>query len=164
MVLGVSSPPPAWPPTSPSTQHLARLADIDPKKLGDNFALDNLLPLARPSRLALREAGELYRFLPTFWYLIVGTETIRALGKRVLPAKAKDNERVSWSLSSKGLEPFVWYENREGIVMATLPHPSGNNPWYNDAKRRGMAEAFLRDAAWTRRDSAHKAWVKARTR
>lgn len=166
VVLGVSSPPPAWNPESPSAVALADLAGIAVEKLGSNFALDNLLPLASPSRTALREAGEMYQFEPRFWYVIVGSECIRALGKRVLPIKVtrSTNGRVSWSFSGRGIEPFSWYENREGVVMAVIPHPSGNNPWYNDPDHRKKAEKFLRDACWTRRDSAHTAWVKARTR
>lgn len=166
VVLGVASPPPAWHRESPSAIALAELAGVEPERLGSNFALDNLLPLEKPSRTALREAGEMYVFEEKFWYIVVGTETVRALGKRVLPLKTSrsTNGRVSWSMSGRGIEPFSWYETREGVVMSVVPHPSGNNPWYNDVDKRKKAEKFLRDACWTRRDSAHTAWVKARAR
>lgn len=146
----------AWSPASASGQRLADLADVSPESLTRVFALDNILPYPSPSRRALKEAGELYRFVPDFWYALAGTEVVRALGRRALPSKAT---RLPWHRS--GPAPFEWYESSEGVVMVMLPHPSGRNRWFNDARCRAAAKKFFTEAAWARRGKAHELWKSA---
>jgi hypothetical protein len=168
VVLGVapaSKGERAWSPESASGRRLAELADASPiatKRLERYFALDNLVPYPDPSRRALREAAELYRFLPVFWYVLAGTEVVRALGHRARPMRG---DKLPWSLT--GPDPLCWYESGEGVIMAVLPHPSGKNRWYNDKRCRAAATAFLREARWTRGGrprhiGAHAVWERAR--
>jgi len=169
VVLGVApaaAGEPAWSVGSRSGARLAELAGIDlwnpPRaktpaqdRLRAALALDNLVPYPDPSRKALREAAQLYRFLPGWWYLLAGTEVVRALGGRARPA---NRDALPWSLT--GPSPLVWYETREGVTAAILPHPSGRNRWYNDRRCRAAAEAFLREARWSR--CAHIAFEEQR--
>lgn len=171
VVLGVapaSRGASAWAPGSGSGDRLLTLAGYDADEdvrddpgafLRCRFALDNLVPYQSPSREALRDAGELYAFASGFWYLLAGTEVVRALGLRALSAK---NGRLPAGRTSWAPDPLEWYVSREGVVMAILPHPSGRNRWYNAAPNRRRAERFLRAAAWSR--GAHASWERERAR
>jgi hypothetical protein len=149
----------AWSADTPSGQRLAELAGCAPDKLGRHFALDNLVPYAAPSREALRDAGQLYRFVPECWYLLAGVEVTQALGKRSLP-RHKDS-KVPWH-DAWSRSVLSWYESREGVVMSVLPHPSGRNRWYNDERCRAAAQKFLREARWSGRESAQALFERAR--
>lgn len=170
VVLGIAPAgkgSPAWSPTSASGQRLADLAgigkpaehadfDIVASLLWSRFALDNLLPYPDPSRRALTQAAALYKFVPGFWYVLAGTEVVRALGTRALPKVPAG--KLPWH-GTRNAPPLEWYESREGVVMAVLPHPSGRNRWYNDRRSRAAAEKFLREARWSR--GAHASWLAA---
>lgn len=150
----------AWGPDTASGSRLAELAGLHLASSSDAslekyFGLDNLVPYPDPSRRALRDAAQLYTFMRGWWYVLAGTEVVRALGHRARPVRG---DRLPWSLT--GPDPLVWYESGEGVVMAVLPHPSGRNRWYNDKRCRAAAMAFLRDARWTRH--AHAAFEAQR--
>jgi hypothetical protein len=134
-----------------SPDELSELVDLHPALLRSAFAFDHILPLPTPSRAVLREAGNLYRFHPAFWYVLLGTETVRALGVRALSIQA-----LPWHRS--GPELCEWYESRERVVMATVPHPSPKNRWFKDLRCRRAAERFLRAAAGPAGGMAHKAF------
>lgn len=169
-VLGVVPPRgrASWDPGASATRRLAALAGVTPEELRERFALDDLLPYSpsgddltadgRPSRELLTEAASLYRFLPGWWYLLAGTEVVRAFGCRVRP-----DMRHAWDVSGSripwhGSGPLEWYVTREQVVAAVLPHPSGKNRWYDDARCRAAAEKFVCDAAGSRR-GAHACWL-----
>ncbi len=133
-----------WAPTTTSAIHLAELAGVKPSKLRDLFRLDNLVTYADPSREALRDAAALYQFDRNWAYVLTGTEVVRALGKRAKPRTEDPEHALPWHASGPGI--LEWYESREGIVMAVLPHPSLRNRWYNDKRCRRAAENFLREA------------------
>lgn len=162
VLLGTAAEGPAWAPGRWSTERISEIVSVPAARLGQRFALDNLVTGEEsPSRTTLREAGGSYRFIEGFWYLLVGTETIRALGKRALPKKGEGkNKLVMWSMGKGGIPPCKWYESREGVVMATMPHPSANNPWWTDEDRLNEVAKFLRGAA--SKVGVHAAWEKAK--
>lgn len=155
-----------WAADSASGRRLAALAGVEPDQLPRLFALDNLLPIYMPSHEALREAGELYQFLPGWHYVLAGSQVVKALGTRARPRGAGTHD---------GPGVLRWFESREGVVMAVLPHPSGRNRWYNDAGNAAAAGRFVRRARWTEADvaadpsvglnyQAHRAWRADRAR
>lgn len=129
-----------WSPDSPSGRRLAELAGLSPDGLRAVLRLDNLVSYPDPARSSLRRAGKAYEFDLSLRYVLAGTEVVRALGPRALCGR--DSRRLPWHRSGPGV--LEWYESAEGVVMAVLPHPSGRNRWYNDARCRGAAERFLR--------------------
>lgn len=152
----------AWHPDAASGQRLAELACVEPERLSARFALDNLVPYAAPSRKALKEAAALYRFVPGFWYVLCGEDVVRALGRRARPAVLPGELPTMFDQRPR---PLCWYESREGVVMASMPHPSGRNRLYNDVRLKHAAGEFLRDVAWRRAgERAHDRWVRARDR
>ena len=67
------------------------------------------------------------------------------------------------------MRTLEWFESREGVTMAILPHPSGLTRWYNDQANRERAEKFLRSAAaagktHSKTGGAHRAWRADRAR
>lgn len=150
---------PAWAADSPSGARLAELVGVVPAQLPALFALDNLWPAPKPDHAQLREAAQLYQFLPGWWYVLAGSGVLKAFGKRARPADA-----AGW-WDQRVLE---WYDSREGVTMAVLPHPSGLTRWYNDQANRERAEKFLRAAAsnhaCTGAGGAHRAWRADRAR
>lgn len=147
----------AWASGTKSGERLARLAGLSlALELPHYFALDNLLPIYMPTRLQLRQAGMLYQFLPDWLYVIAGSETLRALGRRARPKDAS-----SW-LDDPGV--LTWYESRAGAMVAVLPHPSGRNRWYNRLEHQEAAEAFLQRARWDDGEPVHRRWRADRAR
>lgn len=145
VILGVApgaKGQPAWSPDAPTTVRLADLAGLQLRDLPRAYALDNLVPYPDPGRTALREAGQLYQFLPGFWYVLAGYDVLRALGKRV---RAKKTSALPYYAAGPAV--LQWYESAEGVVLACLPHPSGRNHWYNETANRRAAEKFLRETA-----------------
>lgn len=128
--------PSAWAPCTTSGQRLALLAGVSPEQLPFTFSLQNVYPGAAETadRETLRVHGAAFVFDPEHRYVLAGYEVCRALGERVLPSDGTRDD----------LEPLRWYESREGIRVALLPHPSGRNRWYNSASNRRAAEVFLR--------------------
>lgn len=147
----------AWHPDSASARRLAELAACEPNALRNLFALDNLVPYAKASSVALGEAAALYTFVPTFYYLLAGHAVLAAFGRRAHAALGAS--ALPWSASKQ--PPLAWYETVEGVTAAVLPHPSGKNRWYNDKRCKAAASAFLRAAAWQGSTAAHALWVRA---
>jgi len=164
VILGVApSRLTVWHPLSPSSIRLAELIGVDSVHLSDLFALDDLVSHKNPGRKELKRAATLYKFESAYRYILAGTEVVRALGKRALADFQSGRspfvgwrKDVPWSLAGAG--PLSWYESREGVMMAILPHPSPRNHWYDDKRCWNAAQRFLASAVCTR-GAAHQDWL-----
>lgn len=148
---------PAWAPDSASGRRLATLAGLPADELRLRFGLDNLLPYADPTPEALRDAGQLYQFLPGWWYVVAGSRMVR----NYLGARARPSDAAGWW---DARPPMTWYVTREGATLAMLPHPSGKNRHWNDRAERAKAQEFLRAAMLPEGQNASKLWRAARAR
>lgn len=174
-VIVGSAPPvqgePPWMPEAGSTRSLAAMIRVPPADLYLHFGLANLISTWEggvpvnvrgsgtngPSRQELRRGADAFRLLPGFRYVLAGQHVVRALGKRGLPARLSDI-----ALALGGGPPLLsWYESRGGATIAVLPHPSGQNRWYNVRGRRALAGAFLLSAMHVGEDPACEIWLRA---
>lgn len=78
----------------------------------------------RASRLASRTASLLKPFLADRATLLVGKFTACAFG-----------HHAPW---------MSWQTTRQGGRVASIPHPSGRNRWYNESENRAALARFLR--------------------
>lgn len=152
----------AWDPVANATRQLAGMVGCDPRDLPKYFGLANLLKTwpsgAPPSREELQEAAGAWRFVEGFRYLLVGSEVVRAFGKRVLPLSASPE---AWNMAS-GAPMLHWYQARCGVEIATMQSPSLKNRAFNSEARRLRAGRFLREAKWTGRGRGHDLWSRDR--
>lgn len=125
-------------PDGVSGRRLARIADMAA------FELRNLLR-AFPGRAAKGDA-----FPKAEGQLAAAALIARLRGRRVIFL----GRNVAEAFGFAWKEPMVWHQH-VGFTAARLPHPSGVNLWWNDAKNVRAAAAFLRAEAerssqWTR--------------
>lgn len=150
----------AWCPEANATRQLAGLLGCDARDLPRYFGLANLLATwpsgAPPSREELQDAAGAWRFVEGFRFLLVGTEVVRAFGKRVLPHSAS---LEAWTMAS-GAPMLRWYSARCGVEIATMQSPSLKNRFFNSEARRILAGRFLRQAQWTGPGRAHDLWTR----
>lgn len=88
-----------------------------------------------------------FRTLPDRWSAPRATELATALWHRpdvqAAPAVVLLGARVAKAFGFGRAEPFVLYQTG-GPGVAVLPHPSGQNLYWNDQANRDRASAFLR--------------------
>lgn len=118
---------------------LAELAEVDEKVLADLFVFRNVLdyyPGPRTSgkgdAFPLDEARASARRLMDEW---VWGDTVLFAGMQV--AKAFEFKEVSY---------FKWGEPVAGVQAAIVPHPSGINRFWNEARNKTRARGFWRAA------------------